>query len=92
MFLWLRSPDLAVQRVKARARSGGHDVAEDVVRRRYASGIRNFRKLYQPLADTWAVYDNSSSPEPILVAKGSGRDPEPFIYTDLWRVFLEHQD
>jgi predicted ABC-type ATPase len=34
MFVWLRSPDLAIQRVRSRVRSGGHDVAEDVIRRR----------------------------------------------------------
>ncbi len=33
MFLWLRSPDLAVPRVRQRVRSGGHDVAEQVIRR-----------------------------------------------------------
>src|SRR6267143_1221682 len=57
LFLWLRSPDLAVQRVRERVRAGGHDVAEQVIRRRYAAGLRNFSKLYQPLANTWGVYD-----------------------------------
>jgi predicted ABC-type ATPase len=38
MFLWLPSADLAVDRVALRVRAGGHHVAEDVVRRRYAYG------------------------------------------------------
>lgn len=59
IFLWLRSPDLAVQRVAERVRDGGHDVPEEVIRRRYFAGLRNFWTLYQPLADAWAVYDNS---------------------------------
>ena len=92
MFLWLRNADLAVQRVQERVRAGGHDVREDVIRRRYASGLRNFWKLYQPLADTWAVYDNSGSLDPVLVAKGTGSNPEPFIETSLWRVFSESRD
>jgi predicted ABC-type ATPase len=72
-FLWLRSADLAVQRVRERVRSGGHDVAEEVVRRRYEKGLRNLWTLYMPLADAWSVYDNSASPDPVLMAS-SGRD------------------
>src|SRR6266571_1131293 len=44
MFLWLRSADLAGQRVRERVRAGGHDVAEEVIRRRYVSGLRKFWK------------------------------------------------
>jgi predicted ABC-type ATPase len=87
-FLWLRSADLAVQRVRERVRSGGHDVAEEVVRRRYDKGLKNLWTLYMPLADAWSVYDNSASPDPVLMASG-GRDrtievAEP-IY---WEEFL----
>src|SRR5262245_58874604 len=35
VFLWLPSVDLAIARVAARVRQGGHDVAEAVIRRRY---------------------------------------------------------
>lgn len=89
MFLWLPSPDLAVQRVRARVNAGGHDVPEQVIRRRYAAGLRNFSKLYQPLANTWAVYDNSESPNPIMIAQG-GEGEEPSItQADLWGRFRE---
>src|SRR2546422_9765241 len=56
MFLWLRSADLAIQRVRERVRAGGHNVVEDVIRRRYVTGLRNFWRLYQPLADAWSVF------------------------------------
>jgi predicted ABC-type ATPase len=59
LYLWLDSPDLAVQRVAHRVRSGGHDVPADVVVRRYHAGIRNLLALYQPIVTTWAVYDCS---------------------------------
>ncbi|MEO8433315.1 MAG: zeta toxin family protein [Pyrinomonadaceae bacterium] len=49
MFIWLRSPELAVQRVRSRVRSGGHDVADEVTRRRYAAGLKNFWALYRPV-------------------------------------------
>jgi predicted ABC-type ATPase len=92
MFVWLRTAELAIQRVRARVRFGGHAVDEDVIRRRHAAGLRNFWQVYQPLADTWAVYDNSGS-DPVFVGKGTLRNPVPSYYrTDLWRVFCETRD
>lgn len=38
-YLWLDDPDLAVRRVKQRARTGGHDVPEPDVRRHRRLGI-----------------------------------------------------
>jgi predicted ABC-type ATPase len=84
IFLWLRSPELAVQRVHERVLSGGHNVPEPVVIRRYARGLKNFREIYQPLADVWSIYDNSDSAEPALVASG-GRDRQIEIrQMDVW--------
>jgi predicted ABC-type ATPase len=71
VFLWLPSPDLAVERVAERVRAGGHHVPEEVIRRRYTKGIKNFFSLYQPLATTWRVYNTESVPPP-LIATGSG--------------------
>jgi predicted ABC-type ATPase len=61
IFLWLRSPDLAIDRVRRRIRQGGHSLPEDVIHRRYAAGIRNMRTLYLPLVDRTFVYDNSDT-------------------------------
>ena len=72
IFLWLPSADLAVDRVADRVRMGGHSVPQDVVRRRYRAGLRNFFELYQPLTDSWRVYDNSQVNGPRPVAIGSG--------------------
>ena len=89
LFLWLRSPDLAVQRVRERVRLGGHDVPEVVVRRRYQYGIRNFFDLYLPLATSWSVYDNSVAQTPLLLATGQG-SALPVIYQPaLWQRFCE---
>jgi predicted ABC-type ATPase len=88
MFLWLRSAELAVQRVRERVRAGGHDVAEEVIRRRYNSGLRNFWELYQPLADAWSVYDNSELAKSLPIAS-EGKDV-PFLVRDQdsWASFL----
>ncbi|MCA1592552.1 MAG: zeta toxin family protein [Acidobacteria bacterium] len=61
VFLWLRSPELAVQRVRERVLLGGHDVPAHIVHRRYEKGVSNFFRLYSELADSWVVYDNSVS-------------------------------
>lgn len=77
VFLWLRSPELAIQRVADRVRQGGHHVPEETIRRRYHVGLRNFLGLYRPLATTWRLYDNSERFAPRLIAGGTqGRDPE----------------
>lgn len=89
VFLWLRSPDLAIQRVGKRVRAGGHDVTEEVIRRRYVKGVRNFIKLYQALANTWVIYDNSKSGRPLLIARG-GAGVAPAIFSEEgWRKFCE---
>jgi predicted ABC-type ATPase len=44
------------------------------VRRRFHAGLRNFFSLYQPMADTLRIFDNSGTPPPRLVAAGRGRD------------------
>jgi len=72
VFLWLPTADLAVERVAARVRMGGHRVAAEVVRRRYRAGLRNFFGLYKPMADSWRIFDNSAAGGPRLIAKGSG--------------------
>lgn len=89
MFLWLQSPELAVQRVRERVKTGGYDVPEQVIRRRHAAGRRNFLKLYQSLANTWAVYDNSDSPNPIMIAQGGQGEGPSIVHADLWKRFQE---
>jgi predicted ABC-type ATPase len=89
IFVWLRSVDLAIERVAERVRRGGHAIPPQEIRRRYQRGIDNLFELYIPLADAWAVYDNSDQNQPALVstggAKSASRTPRP----DLWQVLLE---
>lgn len=59
IFLSLPTPDLAIIRVAARVAQGGHNVADAIVRRRFASGLRNFKAIYSDLVDQWEWYDNS---------------------------------
>lgn len=70
LFLWLRNSDLAIQRVKERVRAGGHNIPEEVIRRRFKIGVKNFFNLYQQIANTWGIYYNSEINEPKIVASG----------------------
>ncbi len=62
IFFWLNSTELAMQRVKSRVIAGGHNIPENVIKKRYFSGISNLFKLYIPVSNYWMVIDNSSSP------------------------------
>lgn len=72
-YIWLPSADTAVQRVAQRVRSGGHNIPEATIRRRYRAGLRLFFDVYQPLVDVWRIYDNSGDAGPSVVARGRVR-------------------
>jgi predicted ABC-type ATPase len=66
-FLWVPTVELALTRVKNRVIEGGHDVPENVVRRRFDRSIRNFLLLYKSLGDSWTLLDNSGA-TPVVIA------------------------
>ncbi|MHC5763253.1 zeta toxin family protein [Nostoc sp.] len=63
IYFCLQSPELAIARVRRRVESGGHNIPEETIRRRYERSRKNLIELYLPLCDRWIVYDNSN---PIL--------------------------
>jgi predicted ABC-type ATPase len=69
VFLSLPSVQLALQRIAARVRQGGHDIPQADVVRRFDRSWKNFHELYRPLAHTWSVYDNSDN-APRLLEEG----------------------
>ena len=80
----LTSASLAVRRIKLRVAMGGHDVPEDTVRRRFGRSLLNFHSLYMPLADRWAVFDNSVTGKAKLIATQEGdnlqiKEPKPWL-------------
>jgi predicted ABC-type ATPase len=92
LFLWLRSAELAVQRVRERVRLGGHDIQEVIIRRRYLRGAQNFFRLYRALSDAWVIYDNSNVATTFAIASGS-RDASVTIFDEIaWREFTRLVD
>jgi len=69
VYLRLSSPELALRRVAARVRQGGHPVPPPDVVRRFTRSWRNFTDVYRPLADAWTVYDNSGDSPRLMEAK-----------------------
>lgn len=70
LYFWLNSPELAVQRVRDRVAAGGHNIPDDVIRRRYYVGLSYFFKDYIVECDKWMLLDNTKSPFE-LVAEGT---------------------
>jgi predicted ABC-type ATPase len=69
VYLKIDSPQLALKRIAARVKQGGHDVPREDVLRRFARSWANFDRIYRSLADLWEVYDNSSI-DPVLTTRG----------------------
>lgn len=70
LYFWLSSPELAMRRVAERVSKGGHDISEEIIRRRYTAGINNLFKLFMPAVDYWAIFDNSATPRRIVATGG----------------------
>lgn len=83
VFLWLRNSELAIERVRARVRAGGHDIPKDTIKRRYERARQNFFRLYLPLADSWQIYDVSSH-KPQTVAFSDKIKGETIVQNDIW--------
>lgn len=61
VYLRLPSARIAINRVRARVKQGGHSVPPADIKRRFRRSLDNFLYLYRPLADDWAVFDNSGT-------------------------------
>jgi predicted ABC-type ATPase len=66
VYLRISSPRLALRRIAARVKQGGHNVPRADVLRRFTRSLENFESHYRLLADAWSVYDNSGSTPKLL--------------------------
>jgi predicted ABC-type ATPase len=65
-FLSLPSADIAVSRVAIRVSQGGHNIPEQIIRRRFKAGLNNFHHRYNKIVDAWAYYDNYVTPPKLI--------------------------
>ena len=68
LFFWLKSMELAKERVKTRVAEGGHNIEPAVIERRYRQGVLNLFDNYLPLVDEAFIFDTSEG-EPLLLAE-----------------------
>lgn len=61
IYLRIKSPELALDRIATRVIQGGHDIPREVVLRRFDRSWNNFLNVYREIADEWAIYENSSN-------------------------------
>lgn len=88
VFFSLPTPELALARVAARVRSGGHDIPPEVVRRRFRSGLRNLLGLYAGVVDSWRVFDNSEVGSFHTVASGHLDGTVHVHDSETWRILM----
>ena len=72
IFFSLPNAEIAVNRVRIRVAQGGHDVDEQVIRRRFDKGWNHFHSIYKDLVNNWGLYDNSGE-SPQLIDEGENR-------------------
>ena len=70
LYLWVSSPELARERVRARVAAGGHNVKDETIQRRYDAGLKNFFEIYLPECDSWMLADNSEPPFRLIAEGG----------------------
>ena len=87
LYFWLNSPELAVERVRARVEAGGHNIPEETIRRRYNTGIYYFFNLYAPISERWILADNSQIPFRVI-AEGSKDEVINIKDEDTYKVVL----
>jgi len=72
-FLWIPNTGLAVSRIKNRVAQGGHHVPTQDVLRRFDRSISNFFSLYQPVLDSWFLFNNAGEVPVLIAEKKNGK-------------------
>jgi predicted ABC-type ATPase len=89
-FLWIKSVKLALERIELRVQQGGHSIPEATVRRRFRRGILNFFHEYQPIVDSWVIFDNSEDIPKMIAFKESGK--LEILDSASFDMLLKHKD
>jgi len=88
LYFWLRSPQLAWQRVAGRVREGGHNIPTDIITRRYYRGIFNLFNLYIPICNNWMIIDNEDV-TPEIIARGEQHSAPLILNNYIWDTILQ---
>jgi len=67
-YLPVSNVEISIERIKKRVLNGGHNIPEQVARRRYARRLGLLDSFYKGIVNIWLIYDCDG--EPILVDSG----------------------
>jgi predicted ABC-type ATPase len=58
--IYVRLPSIehSLARVRKRVAAGGHNIPEEVVRRRFDRSLRYLDEFYKPIVDEWEIWDS----------------------------------
>ena len=87
IYIWyvgLSSPELHIERVQARVRRGGHDIAAEHIHRRFQHSRLNLIELI-PHLTALRVYDNSADADP-----ATGKAPKPKLVLHVVRGTIQN--
>ena len=76
--------------MKQRVETGGHDISDEAVARRFKRSVFNFLNVFTPLCDKALCYDNSE-PEPALVFVDVG-GARKILNKNRYQIIMESVD
>ena len=91
LFIWLNSPDLAIDRIRDRVKKGGHHVPGNIVKRRYKRGLENFFKIFMPLCDYWLFVDNTTIIDN-YIAEGNEKVEKSIYNAEIWQLIKNYRN
>ncbi len=86
LFFLLNSIDLAIDRVRIRVAEGGHNIDNEVIKRRYLRGLKNLFEIYLPIVDEGLIFDNSFGTPELVFQKSKDADSiilNPIKYNEI---------
>jgi predicted ABC-type ATPase len=88
IFYWLSSVELAMDRVQSRVLKGGHNIENDVIKRRYVRGVQNLFNIYIPLVDECLIFDNTNIDYELFAVK-TNASSFYIINTKKWEILSQ---
>ncbi len=87
-YIWIHNLDLTLSRIRNRVESGGHNVPELDVRRRFTRTLHNLFTLYRPLLHTLHFYENSLDIPRLIFKEMAGKTTvlEASLYQEVLRA------
>ena len=90
IFFCLDSPEQAMKRVAQRVSEGGHNIPEEVIRRRFSRGVENLINLYIPICDSVLIFNNVKTPAQLVAKKRVHNDDIELCEPQMWNELIQH--